>query len=401
MVAPQVRGGPLPGSAHAPVAVVLIEDDPGDALLVEEFLVDSGLAATLTWCRTLTEAAEALTDGPECVLVDLNLPDSDGLAGVRWVLREAPEAAVLVLTGLDDEGTAMAAVAEGAQDYLVKGRVEGELLGRAIRYAIERKAAEASARELRESTLRAEENARLERGLLPRPLVADPRLRVVSRYEPGRQRALLGGDFYDVVQTPDGVVRALIGDVSGHGPDEAALGVGLRIAWRSLVLAGISDPAALCGHLETLCLAERLHDRVYATLCMLELGPPDPTGGYTARVTLAGHPAPLLVEESGVRASAVPPAMPVGLLPGIAVWRAHDVRVAPGGGLLLYTDGLTDCQTGPGDDRLGVDGLALLADRLERADPHRFVDELVERVNADDAGRNDDDLAVLYVDWRG
>ena len=88
------------------------------------------------------------------------------------------------------------------------------------------------------ANLTAEENARLERGLLPRPLVADPAVAVDIGYRPGRERALLGGDFYDVVEAADGTLHAVIGDVCGHDPDAAALGVCLRIAWRTLVLGG-------------------------------------------------------------------------------------------------------------------------------------------------------------------
>ena len=76
------------------------------------------------------------------------------------------------------------------------------------------------------SELRANENARLERGLLPSPLLLDcPGVDIVAQYRPSRQFALLGGDFYDFVQTPDRTVHVMVGDVAGHGPDEAALGV--------------------------------------------------------------------------------------------------------------------------------------------------------------------------------
>jgi CheY-like chemotaxis protein len=226
-------------------SVLLVEDDDGDALLVEELVVDCSPGMRLTWARSMTEAHKVLeTAVPDCVLLDLHLPDAHGLEAVARMRQYAEGVAVVVLTGLAEESTGLAAVAAGAQDYLVKGRVDPELFGRAVRYAIQRKHAEQTAAAYQASQLRAQENSRLERGLLPTPLLHDGGLDVIARYLPGREQALLGGDFYDVVQTPDGTVHALIGDVSGHGPDEAALGVGLRIAWRTQWSAAPPAPAS-------------------------------------------------------------------------------------------------------------------------------------------------------------
>ena len=80
-------------------------------------------------------------------------------------------------------------------------------------------------------------------GCCPKPLLRDDFVAGPAYYRPGRNLAVLGGDFYDVVEMPDGRVRAVIGDVMGHGPDEAALGVHLRVAWRSLVLADVPGRA--------------------------------------------------------------------------------------------------------------------------------------------------------------
>lgn len=172
-----------------PPSVLLVEDDPGDALLVEELVADSALKMRLQWVRSMAEAREALAfEVPDCVLLDLHLPDAQGLEAVSMVQSHADQVAVVVLTGLAEEETGLAAVAAGAQDYLVKGRVEPELFGRAVRYAIQRKQAEQAAVALQASQMQAQENARLERGLLPRPLVNGAAVDVVplpARSRPG------------------------------------------------------------------------------------------------------------------------------------------------------------------------------------------------------------------------
>ncbi|MET9049455.1 response regulator, partial [Streptomyces sp. NPDC004362] len=152
--------------------VLLVEDDDGDALLVEEFLHDTDLPHALTRCRTAVEARAVLASGPvDCVLLDLHLPDASGVETVQ-AIQAATDAAVIVLTGLDEPRAGVDALAAGAQDYLVKGKVDPDLMQRAVRYAVQRKQAERANAALQIGRLRAEENARLERGLLPEPLLS-------------------------------------------------------------------------------------------------------------------------------------------------------------------------------------------------------------------------------------
>src|SRR5271165_2789890 len=224
-------------SGHDQVPVLLVEDDDGDALLVEELLLEVDAPVVVKRARSLGQATTLISDAA-CVLLDLGLPDSQGLQGLRQLLSIEPEAAVVVLTGQASEHLGEQAVRAGAQDYLVKGDVAGHQLNRVIRYAVERRRAEEAQRALHVAQIHAQENARLERSLLPSPLLTDSRLRVSARCLPGGKHHLLGGDFYDVVETSDRWVHALIGDVCGRGPAEAALGVCLRVAWRTLVLAG-------------------------------------------------------------------------------------------------------------------------------------------------------------------
>ncbi|MER8015246.1 fused response regulator/phosphatase [Streptomyces griseoluteus] len=378
-------------------SVLLVEDDAGDALLVEELVADSALKMRLRWVRTMAEAAEVLaTERPDCVLLDLHLPDASGLEAVSLVKAHADRVAIVVLTGLAEEQTGLAAVTAGAQDYLVKGRVEPELFGRAVRYAIQRKQAERSAVALQASLMQAQENARLERGLLPRPLLRADGVQVVARYRPGRAQALLGGDFYDIVQSGDGTVHALVGDVSGHGPDEAALGVALRIAWRTLVLSGITGVEQV-ARLEEILVAERARDEVFATLVSLSAVP----GEHRATVVRAGHHGLLRRGAQDVDWVEVPGGPALGLIPGGAHWPTAELPVPPGASVVLFTDGLFEGHVSRGPQRLGEEGLLELAREAAGLAPDEFVDRLIGEAEglAEEQGGLADDVAVVHVSW--
>jgi serine phosphatase RsbU (regulator of sigma subunit) len=340
---------------------------------------------------SLTQAVAA-SEVPDCVLLDLDLPDGSGLDALHQVLNRWPRTAVLVLTGLADAVVGSAAVAAGAQDYLVKGQVDGAVLSRTIRYAIHRKRAQNAERSLRDGQLQASENIRLQRGLLPKPIIADPTLRLVSRYLPGQQRSLLGGDFYDVVQQADGAVHAVIGDVCGSGPDEAAMGVALRVGWRTLTLAGLPK-ASRMRLLEDVLVAERPHDGMFATVCGIRIEP----DRSQVVLTSAGHPPPLIVTRDGAYPAAVRHGLSLGMFPGRGRWQESVVPLPPGAGLLLYTDGAFE---GFSDDgaRLGEDRFVDLAARLTPvADPVEYVDTLLAAVQNGDSGRHSDDTALLYI----
>ncbi len=130
---------------NKPDRILLVEDNPGDARLLSEALreFDDALPLEITHVTRLDEGIESLKREPfDVVLLDLSLPDGQGIETVVRVQDQAPAVPILVLTGLDNDETAVAAVRAGAQDYLVKGQTEGRLLVRAIRYATERKRAQ-------------------------------------------------------------------------------------------------------------------------------------------------------------------------------------------------------------------------------------------------------------------
>ncbi|WP_088344080.1 MULTISPECIES: ATP-binding protein [Rhodomicrobium] len=123
------------------VLLLLVEDNLGDARLLREMLRENDMQLTeLTHVESLHAAESYLaTESPDIILVDLGLPDAQGMEAVRRAHAAAPRVPLVVLTGLDDEGLATHALQEGAQDYLVKGQIEPRALMRALRYAIERK----------------------------------------------------------------------------------------------------------------------------------------------------------------------------------------------------------------------------------------------------------------------
>lgn len=150
-----------------PLTLLVIEDDPAGGLTVPEILDADGHRIRLRTARNLTEAERLLTPDVHCILLDLSLPDAsartpgatangsvngaagtvngtgtatavDQLLALRQVLRIAPRHAVLVLTGEDDVERAAEAVRVGAQDFLFRDELDGRLLSRAIRYAVEK-----------------------------------------------------------------------------------------------------------------------------------------------------------------------------------------------------------------------------------------------------------------------
>lgn len=132
---------------------LVIEDNPGDARLIRETLRDGGAQREqieLQFADRLSTALEQLhrSDSFDLVLLDLSLPDSQGLDTFTRVHAAAPDVAIVVFSGLDDESVAVRAVQAGAQDYFVKGHVDGGTLVRALRYAVERQRLDATRRDL-------------------------------------------------------------------------------------------------------------------------------------------------------------------------------------------------------------------------------------------------------------
>ena len=378
-----------PGGA---LHVLLVEDDPDDAFLVERLLVESDLDVEFDRAKSVADALPRLQQ-TDCVLLDLERPNGFGLDGLRALLAANEHVAVVVLTGLADRSRGALAVAGGAQDYLIKAEVDASLLGRSVRYAIERRRADIATRRLLEANWRREANARIQRGLLPRPLLRSDGLEVVTVYRPGGGGDVLGGDFYDAVELEDGTVRAVIGDVCGHGPDEAALGVCLRIAWRTLVVASTVDERVLPA-LDDVLVAERHDDETFVTVCDITIRPD--RRAATARV--AGHPPPVLLRPEPALWPDVVPGPPLGVLPGQS-WPSAVAELPDPWAVLLYTDGLIEGHRRHGTERLGVDGLIdhLQAEGLGAVGWKGGLEATLTWAEGENGGHLDDDVALMLL----
>ncbi|MGH2871916.1 MAG: PP2C family protein-serine/threonine phosphatase [Solirubrobacteraceae bacterium] len=377
-----------------PSHLLLIEPDQRAADGVIRRFADAWPELRVSHASSLLEAEARLGPDVDCVLLDVEAPGDAGIDAVHRIRTLQPDLPVVVLIGDGDDDRAGAALRAGAQDYVAKGASEGSAIARAIRQSVHRTRAERYARELAVLRFQAAESARVQRGLMPRMLIDDPRVRVRSGYRPGDRRQVLGGDFFDVVQSSPTRLKLVLGDVCGHGPDEAALGVQLRIAWRTLVLASV-EQLSLLRTLDRLTDQERHAGHVYATVASIEV---DLSTG-TARVGLAGHPPPLLATADGglrlLTEHVGGPPLGIGLPPR---WELHEVELGERWSLLLYSDGIYEGRVVSRGTRLGIDGLLeMLAADSPNAIWEAIPNRLLDQVEALNDGPLEDDVALLAV----
>jgi diguanylate cyclase (GGDEF)-like protein len=225
--------------AKGALRVLSIEDNPGDAILVREMLRDAspdGFALENA-DRLSTAVASLLKGSVDCVLLDLSLPDAEGLEALAQVRTVALDVPIIVLTGRTDEVLAVQAVHEGAQDYLIKGQVDARLLSRSINYAIERKRAEV------ELAHQAMHDALT--GLPNRALFYDRLGQALNRV--GRQGSAVAVLFLDLDRFK------LINDSLGHGAGDKLL---VAVAERLGNVLRAGDTAARFGGDEFVILCE-------------------------------------------------------------------------------------------------------------------------------------------------
>jgi serine phosphatase RsbU (regulator of sigma subunit) len=205
-------------------------------------------------------------------------------------------------------------------------------------------------------------------------------------YRAGARGMTLGGDFLDTWTDQGDRMAFVLGDVCGHGPEQAALGVMLRSAWTGMVSAGERDPATLAERLQDVIELRRTQDSMFTTLVTGFLDP----DGRVVDLVCAGHPPPMAVSTSA-RYLEAQPQLPIGVVSGNR-YRTDRLRLEPDEGLLVFSDGLFESK----QPVVGLDGLRdLVAELRPRADADlaRLVSSVEER-----QGAVDDDVAVLLID---
>jgi serine phosphatase RsbU (regulator of sigma subunit) len=247
------------------------------------------------------------------------------------------------------------------------------------------------------ANLRAAElmHRRLERALVPSVPLERQELEVIVRYRASERHLELSGDFIDVLDQGEAGVAVICGDVSGHGPNAAAMGAMLRASWQALTDSGAA-PATLVASLRAVLERERRNPLTFATLCLAWI---DPRGNEVTILSL-GHPAPLLLSADG---GAEPlPATPMPPL-GTVDWPTEEplrLTLPDGWRLFFYTDGLIEGRVAPGSpERFGERRLvAAVRDHLDTASSvgGQDLDRLLDAVEAMNGAPFADDVTIMF-----
>ncbi len=378
------------------IRVLLVEDDPDDAFLINEMLGEAErVEFDLDHVQRLDSAIESLSDNEYDVgLLDLTLPDSVGIDTFYELNKNAPHVPIVVLTGLNDEKVGMEAMRAGAQDYLIKGEVNSDLLIRASRYAIERHRLEYKLSDALERLDREFEIiANVQNNLLPSEVPEIPGFDVTTYYQPAEWA---GGDYFDFLPVDSNTTGLLLADVSGRGAPAAVL-----MAMTRVIVHEEDDWA---------------HPRSVLTTLNEQLSANIPAGRFVTanygvlnhqtqsfRFACAGHTPPIVYdqENNSARFLEVESRMPLGIKPDTE-YEPSEITLQPGLTLILYTDGVTTAQNADGQ-AFGQTGLAEALEQAHPGTPTEIQDTILEALRSHTGERelNDDTTFVIVHSEKG
>jgi len=398
------------------IKVLLIEDNVGDARLIQLMLRDaaSDLFETEAVDRLSAGLERLATERIGIILLDLSLPDSNGLETFLQLHARAAGIPIIVLSGLDDTTIAVQAVHEGAQDFLVKGQVEAQLLVRSMRYAIERKRMTEQlgryAEELRSKNAQLEADFNMAREIqqifLPHQYPTFPQsvtpeesaLKFSHRYLPA---AAVGGDFFDVLAITGTTAGVFICDVMGHGMRAALVTAIMRGLVEELMPVAADAGKFLTEINRSLhAILRRTREPLLATALYLIA---DAAVGEL-RFANAGHPGPLRVQPRTGMVESLKTWDPrhgpaLGLFEK-AVYPTCQCPLAQNDLILLFTDGLFEVNNSR-QEEFGQERL-LEAVRIHRRLPtEQLLDALLEEVqHFANSTEFEDDVCLVAMEAR-
>jgi GAF domain-containing protein/anti-sigma regulatory factor (Ser/Thr protein kinase) len=224
----------------------------------------------------------------------------------------------------------------------------------------------------------------LQRNLMPEGTAHAVNVEADGRYLPATRGVHVGGDWYDIVDRPDGTVALAVGDIAGHGLQAAAAMGQVRSAWRALALS-MTEPSSILASLDR--FATGVDGAFFSTILTLLL---DPSNGRL-RYASAGHPPALVLEPDGsTRFLEGGRSVPLGLPFDLPRPQANE-RLSPGAVLIVYTDGLVERREEPLDR--GLERLAAAASGVKGGVLKEISDALLELVTDD----RHDDVALLAI----
>jgi serine phosphatase RsbU (regulator of sigma subunit) len=336
----------------------------------------------------LSAAVERLAEGAfDVILLDLTLPDSQGLETFFAVHAHAGQVPIVVLSGYDDQASAVKAVQTGAQDYIVKGQVTDQVLVRSIRYAIERSRRHRAEEAMRDTSEEFRVAGEIQQRLYPGEPPSLPGFEIAGSLFPTKATA---GDYFDYIPMLDGCLGVVLGDVSSHGMGPALLMSETRACLRTLAQMH-GDVGEILTRVNRL-LAADAGDFHFITLALARLDPRGRSMVYAS----AGQRGYLL--HAGVDVTILDStSLPLGVRPDTVVPAASAIALKPGELVTFFTDGLSEAES-PGRVRFGV-ARALQVIRSERERPAR---EIIEGLHQEVLGfcRNQpprDDITVVVV----
>jgi len=400
--------------ARRRIRVLLIEDNPGDARLIELMLAEAdGDTFELRRVERMEDGLRELgAGGFDVVLSDLSLPDSHGLDTFLRLQGRAPHVPIIVLSGLKDATVALEAVHQGAQDYLIKGEVDGQLLSRAMRYAIERKRMSEQlhryAAELREKNAQLESDFNMAREIqqiflpdqyptFPHSVAPeDSALKFSSRYI---SAAAVGGDFFDVFAITDSTAGVFICDVMGHG---------MRAALITAIMRGLIEElmpvAADAGRFLTeinrslRAILRRTREPFLATAFY---GVADAAVGEL-RFANAGHPSPFRLQRGANEVRALKDYDPRHG-PALGLFERTDYPTcrcpfATNDLVFLFTDGIYEITDADGNEFGQERLLQAVRKRVQLPADELFNELLVEAQSFSGSVEFEDDVCLLGVE---